>query len=99
MLPRLSGSGHLRTAFTKSNVTRTIRSGLTADKDGAVAVPMLARGHDVARGLLIIDIQNDYFPGGAMPLVGPESAAEAASTLLEQFRRDGEPVTGVLAVL
>src|SRR5919202_588381 len=23
------------------------------------------------RGLLIIDIQNDYFPGGAFPLVGP----------------------------
>jgi nicotinamidase-related amidase len=46
----------------------------------------------VARGLLIIDIQNDYFPGGAMPLVGPEDAAAAASLLLEQFRRDGEPV-------
>ena len=27
------------------------------------------------RGLLIIDIQRDYFPGGAFPLVEPEAAA------------------------
>ncbi len=50
------------------------------------------RGHDVARGLLIIDIQNDYFPGGGMPLVGPEDAAAVASGLLERFRQAGEPV-------
>jgi nicotinamidase-related amidase len=49
----------------------------------------------VARGLLIIDIQNDYFPGGAMPLVGPEDAAATASTLLEQFRLGGEPVVHI----
>jgi len=30
------------------------------------------------RTLLIIDIQRDYFPGGAYPLVEPEAAAEAA---------------------
>jgi hypothetical protein len=30
------------------------------------------------RGLLIIDIQRDYFPGGAYPLVDPGAAAEAA---------------------
>ncbi|HST84966.1 MAG TPA: cysteine hydrolase family protein [Kineosporiaceae bacterium] len=46
----------------------------------------------MARGLLIIDIQNDYFPDGAMPLVGPEKAAAVASDLLERFRQDGEPV-------
>ena len=49
----------------------------------------------MARGLLIIDIQNDYFPGGAMPLVGPENAAAMASAVLERFRRDGEPVVHV----
>jgi nicotinamidase-related amidase len=49
----------------------------------------------MARGLLIIDIQNDYFPGGAMPLVGPENAVAMASAVLEQFRRDGEPVVHV----
>ena len=44
------------------------------------------------RGLLIIDIQNDYFPGGAFPLVGPEAAAEAARRALERFRASGEPI-------
>ncbi|MBS1894835.1 MAG: cysteine hydrolase [Actinobacteria bacterium] len=42
--------------------------------------------------LLIIDIQNDYFPGGAYPLVGPEAAAERASSLLARFRELGAPV-------
>jgi nicotinamidase-related amidase len=46
----------------------------------------------VARGLLIIDIQNDYFPGGAMPLVGPEEAVVAAASVLKLFRDAGEPV-------
>jgi nicotinamidase-related amidase len=46
----------------------------------------------MARGLLIIDIQNDYFPGGAMPLVEPEAAASAARRVLDAFREAGEPV-------
>jgi nicotinamidase-related amidase len=44
------------------------------------------------RGLLIIDIQRDYFPGGAFPLVEPEAAAEAAKHALDRFRSDGEPI-------
>ena len=46
----------------------------------------------MSRGLLIIDIQRDYFPGGAYPLVGPEAAAQSAQRLLERFRADGRPV-------
>ena len=46
----------------------------------------------MARGLLIVDIQLDYFPGGAYPLVGPEEAAGAAGRVLERFRADGRPV-------
>jgi nicotinamidase-related amidase len=46
----------------------------------------------MARALLIIDIQNDYFPGGAYPLVGPDAAASAASSVLAGFRSRGEPV-------
>jgi nicotinamidase-related amidase len=46
----------------------------------------------MSRALLIIDIQNDYFPGGAFPLVGPEAAAEAARRVLDGFRERGEPV-------
>jgi nicotinamidase-related amidase len=41
--------------------------------------------------LLLIDIQNDYFSGGRMELVGPIEAAEKASTLLEYFRKKMRP--------
>lgn len=46
----------------------------------------------MTRALLIIDIQRDYFPGGAYPLVGPEAAAQAARRVLDGFRERGEPV-------
>jgi nicotinamidase-related amidase len=46
----------------------------------------------VTRALLIIDIQRDYFPGGAYPLVEPEAAAGAARSVLDTFRDAGEPV-------
>lgn len=36
--------------------------------------------------LLIIDIQNFYFPGGALPLYEPEKAALNAQKLLNEFR-------------
>jgi nicotinamidase-related amidase len=49
----------------------------------------------MASCLLIIDIQNDYFPGGAYPLVGPEAAGDAARTLLERFRQSSLPVVHV----
>jgi nicotinamidase-related amidase len=42
--------------------------------------------------LLIIDIQNDYFPGGAMALHGPEAASAQAAKLLAAFRERGRPV-------
>lgn len=39
--------------------------------------------------LLIIDIQNDYFPGGKYPLVKPLEAAKKAYELLQCFREHG----------
>lgn len=39
--------------------------------------------------LLVIDIQNDYFPGGKFPLVNPEEAAKNAYMLLQCFREHG----------
>src|SRR5689334_1999783 len=45
--------------------------------------------------LLIIDIQNDYFPGGAMALEGPDAAAEKASRALKSFRDRQWPVIHV----
>jgi nicotinamidase-related amidase len=49
----------------------------------------------MARALLIIDIQRDYFPGGAYPLVEPEAAAASARRVLDSFREAGEPVIHV----
>jgi len=45
--------------------------------------------------LLIVDIQNDYFPGGAMELAGADVAAAKASTLLAAVRERGLPVIHV----
>lgn len=42
--------------------------------------------------LLIIDIQNDYFENGAMPLVGALDASENAKLVLETFRLHSLPV-------
>lgn len=42
--------------------------------------------------LIIIDIQNDYFPGGKMALEASDAAAQNASKVLEKFRREGAPV-------
>jgi len=38
------------------------------------------------KGLILIDIQNDYFPGGNMELVAMEQAARNAGLLLQEFR-------------
>jgi nicotinamidase-related amidase len=42
--------------------------------------------------LLLIDIQNDYFPGGKMELSGMEDAAKKAADLLKAFRAAGKPI-------
>ncbi|MEN6439123.1 MAG: cysteine hydrolase family protein [Syntrophobacter sp.] len=42
--------------------------------------------------LLLIDIQNDYFPGGAMELSGSTEASLRARELLYHARREGMPV-------
>ena len=42
--------------------------------------------------LLIVDIQNDYFTGGKMELVGMEPATSNALKLLSHFRKNDLPV-------
>ena len=42
--------------------------------------------------LLLIDIQNDYFPNGTMPLVGSVEAGKNAAILLEKFRLRNLPI-------
>ncbi|MBU1041608.1 MAG: cysteine hydrolase [Proteobacteria bacterium] len=45
--------------------------------------------------LLIIDIQNDYFPGGAMELEGALAAGQVAAGVLARFRAASLPVIHV----
>jgi len=42
--------------------------------------------------LLIIDVQNDYFPGGKMALHEPEQALEKITDLLQFYRQQQWPV-------
>lgn len=42
--------------------------------------------------LLIVDIQKDYFPGGAMENVGATEAAKNAAALLDAFRQRSLPI-------
>jgi len=42
--------------------------------------------------LLLVDIQNDYFPGGTMALDKPEEAAQNAARILQLFRDKQFPV-------
>ncbi len=44
------------------------------------------------KGLILVDIQNDYFPGGAMELSGMDKAAEKAALLMDRFRKEKQPV-------
>lgn len=42
--------------------------------------------------LIIVDVQNDYFAGGAMELVAMDEAAQACGQLLQSFRNTQRPV-------
>ncbi|APR76047.1 Isochorismatase [Minicystis rosea] len=50
---------------------------------------------DQRTALLLIDIQEDYFPGGKMELAGAEAAARNAARALALFRARREPVIHV----
>lgn len=47
------------------------------------------------RALVLIDIQNDYFPGGRWTLAGIDSAADNAAKLLAAARKAGDLVVHV----
>ena len=44
------------------------------------------------KALVVVDIQNDYFPGGAMELVGSTEAASVAAKVKAHFKAEGLPV-------
>jgi nicotinamidase-related amidase len=49
----------------------------------------------MVRALVIIDIQRDYFSGGAYPLVGTDAAALVAHGVLERARVNGDRIIHV----
>jgi nicotinamidase-related amidase len=49
----------------------------------------------MADALVVIDIQNEYFPGGALPLPHAERAASRASEAIDAARAAGLPVVHI----
>jgi nicotinamidase-related amidase len=45
--------------------------------------------------LLLVDIQNDYFPGGAMEVMGATPSGDRAATLLAAFRSRSYPIVHI----
>jgi len=57
--------------------------------------PQAAAPEEIPTALLIIDIQEFYFPGGSLALVAPEAASANAGRLLAKFRAEGRFVVHV----
>jgi nicotinamidase-related amidase len=52
--------------------------------------------HEMSRSaLILVDIQNDYFPGGKWPLVGADAAADNAARVLQASRKAGDLVVHI----
>ena len=47
------------------------------------------------QALIVVDIQNDYFPAGKWPLVGAEAAADNAAQVIKAFRAAGDLVVHI----
>jgi nicotinamidase-related amidase len=47
------------------------------------------------QALIVVDIQNDYFPQGKWPLVSADAAADNAARLIEAFRDAGDSVVHI----
>jgi nicotinamidase-related amidase len=58
-------------------------------------MPIIQKGARMNTCLILVDLQNDYFPGGSMELVGIEEAAANAQVLLHEFRKTKSPVIHV----
>ena len=47
------------------------------------------------QALIVIDIQNDYFENGALPLVNPVEASINANKVIEHFRANNLPIAHI----
>ncbi len=47
------------------------------------------------KGLLVIDLQNDYFPGGNFPLWNTEATIENVLDAMERAKAEGIPIIHV----
>jgi nicotinamidase-related amidase len=47
------------------------------------------------QALIVVDIQNDYFPQGKWPLAGADAAADNAARLIAAFRETGDSVVHI----
>lgn len=52
--------------------------------------------HWASAALVVIDVQNDFLDGGAMPVPGTTAVLEQLGTLVDAFRAAGRPVVHVV---
>lgn len=58
----------------------------------SIALSLAGQTENGKSALLVIDIQDFYFPGGDMPLYQPEKAAGNAAMIINKFRSDENDV-------
>jgi len=80
-------------AYKISHMKHTFKTILTLGLIVISLITMNAQKQTMENtALLIIDVQNDYFPGGKMTLEKAEQAAKNARSVLEYFRKNNLPV-------
>jgi nicotinamidase/pyrazinamidase len=52
----------------------------------------LALGIDKQTALVVVDIQNDFCPGGALPVEGGDKVVPVLNKYIEKFRNAGAPI-------
>ena len=80
---------------TRRSILTALAASLLVPLAAAQAPPPQPAADPVPTALLVIDIQNFYFPGGGMALADPLPASLQAKRLLECFRAKGWPVVHV----
>ncbi|GAA5809424.1 hypothetical protein MFLAVUS_002832 [Mucor flavus] len=53
----------------------------------------------MSEALIVVDVQNDYFPDGKLPTCSPIETAKACAQLIQKFRQDGKEVVFIKHVM